>query len=217
MTTADTALDPVTFEVLKNSFITSVDQMAEQILRTCYSFVIYNRDFSNALNDANGDSFAQGNQDIAVHVGTLHYTCKEVIRFFAGDLQPGDVYAINDPYAGGPHFNDVRLIRPIFVGDDVIGYAQSNGHWSDVGGSVPGSFDVTAKEMFREGLRITPVRLYHNGRFCRDVAHLIASNTRDPVSIIGDMQAQAEATNVSAREILRLVDKYGKNTVVIGM
>ena len=217
MTTADTALDPVTFEVLKNSFITSVDQMAEQILRTCYSFVIYNRDFSNALNDANGDSFAQGNQDIAVHVGTLHYTCKEVIRFFAGDMQPGDVYAINDPYAGGTHFNDVRLIRPIFVGDDVIGYAQSNGHWSDVGGSVPGSFDVTAKEMFREGLRITPVRLYHNGRFCRDVAHLIASNTRDPVSIIGDMQAQAEATNVSAREILRLVDKYGKNTVVIGM
>jgi N-methylhydantoinase B len=217
MTTADTTLDPVTFEVLKNSFITSVDQMAEQILRTCYSFVIYNRDFSSALNDANGDSFAQGNQDIAVHVGTLHYTCKEVIRFFAGDMHDGDVYAINDPYAGGTHFNDVRLIRPIFVGDEVIGYAQSNGHWSDIGGSVPGSFDVTAKDMFREGLRITPVRLYHKGRFCRDVAHLIASNTRDPVSIIGDMQAQAEATHVSAREILRLVDKYGKDTVVTGM
>jgi N-methylhydantoinase B len=212
-----TPLDPVTFEVLKNSFITSVDQMAEQILRTCYSFVIYNRDFSSALNDANGDSFAQGNQDIAVHVGTLHYTCKAVIRSFAGDMHPGDVYAINDPYAGGTHFNDVRLIRPIFVGTEVIGYAQSNGHWSDVGGSVPGSFDVTAKEMFREGLRITPVRLYDKGRFCRDVAHLIASNTRDPVSIIGDMQAQAEATNVSAREILRLVNKYGKDTVVTGM
>ena len=65
-------LDPVTFEVLKNSFITAVDQMAEQMIRTCYSFVIYNRDFSNALNDANGDSIAQGNADIAVHVGTLH-------------------------------------------------------------------------------------------------------------------------------------------------
>ena len=75
-------LDPVTFEVLKNSFITSVDQMAEQILRTCYSFVIYNRDFSSALHDARGDSAAQGNQDIAVHVGTLHFTCKDVIRAF---------------------------------------------------------------------------------------------------------------------------------------
>jgi N-methylhydantoinase B len=112
----DFTLDPVTFEVLKNSFITTVDQMAEQILRTCYSFVIFNRDFSNALNDVNGDSIAQGNADIAVHVGTLHYTCKETIRFFEGDMKPGDVYAINDPYAGGTHFPDVRLIRPIFVG-----------------------------------------------------------------------------------------------------
>jgi len=210
------ALDPVTFEVLKNSFITTVDQMAEQILRTCYSFVIYNRDFSNALNDINGDSIAQGNYDIAVHVGTLHYTCKEVIRFFKGDMKPGDVYAINDPYAGGTHFPDVRLIRPIFVGDEPIAFAQSNGHWSDVGGSVPGSFDVLAKDMFKEGIRITPVRLWDGGVFRRDVAHLIASNTRDPASIIGDMQSQAEATRIAAREIVRLVDKYGKNTVMTG-
>ena len=110
-------LDPVTFEVLKNSFITAVDQMAEQMLRTCYSFVIYNRDFSNGLHDAEGNSVAQGNQDIAVHVGTLHFTCKDVIRTFEGEMKPGDVYAINDPYAGGTHFSDVRLIRPIFDDD----------------------------------------------------------------------------------------------------
>lgn len=212
-----TALDPVTFEVLKNSFVTAVDQMAEQILRTCYSFVIYNRDFSNALNDANGDSFAQGNGDISVHVGTLHYTCKAVIAYFGEDQHPGDVFIVNDPYAGGTHFSDVRLIRPIFVGSEIIGYAQSNGHWSDMGGSVPGSFDVMAKDMFREGLRITPTRIVDRGRFRRDVANLIASNTRDPASIIGDMQAQTEATAVAAREILRLVDKYGKDTVVAGM
>ena len=209
-------LDPVTFEVLKNSFITTVDQMAEQILRTCYSFVIYNRDFSSALNDANGDSIAQGNQDIAVHVGTLHYTCKDVIRVFKGDMNPGDVFMINDPYAGGTHFNDVRLIRPIFVGDEIIGYSQSNGHWSDVGGSVPGSFDVLAKEMFREGIRITPVRIIDRGVLRKDLADMIAANTRDPASIIGDMQAQAQATRVAEREILRLVDKYGKDTVVTG-
>ena len=212
----DVSLDPVTFEVLKNSFITAVDQMAEQMIRTCYSFVIYNRDFSNALNDANGDSIAQGNADIAVHVGTLHWTCKDVIRFFGDDMHPGDVFAINDPYAGGTHFPDVRLIRPIFSGDKVIAFSQSNGHWSDVGGSVPGSFDVRATEMFREGLRITPVRLWDKGVFRRDVAHLIASNTRDPASIIGDMQSQAAATAVCEREILRLVSKYGEDTVVAG-
>ncbi len=210
-------LDPVTFEVLKNSFITSVDQMAEQILRTCYSFVIYNRDFSSALHDAEGNCVAQGNQDIAVHVGTLHFTCKEVIRAFAGDMHPGDVYAINDPYAGGTHFNDVRLIRPIFHDGEVIAFSQSNGHWSDLGGSVPGSFDVSATDMFREGMRITPVRLFAGGRFCEDVARMIASNTRDPASIIGDIHAQAQATQVCEREILRLVAKYGVDTIKLGM
>ena len=214
---AKPTLDPVTFEVLKNSFITSVDQMAEQILRTCYSFVIYNRDFSSALHDAEGNSAAQGNQDIAVHVGTLHFTCKDVMRAFEGDMHPGDVYAINDPYAGGTHFPDVRLIRPIFSDGKIIAFSQSNGHWSDVGGSVPGSFDVTARDMFREGLRITPVRLFDKGRFCRDVAHLIAANTRDPASIIGDIHAQAQATQVCEREILRLVGKYGRETVETGL
>lgn len=210
-------LDPVTFEVLKNSFITSVDQMAEQILRTCYSFVIYNRDFSSGLHDAQGNSVAQGNQDIAVHVGTLHFTCKAVIAAFEGDIHPGDVYAINDPYAGGTHFSDVRLIRPIFMKDQLIGFSQSNGHWSDVGGSVPGSFDVTAREMFKEGLRITPIRLFSKGVFCKDVAHLIASNTRDPASIIGDIHAQSQATQVCEREIVRLCEKYGVDTVLEGM
>ncbi|MEO0679901.1 MAG: hydantoinase B/oxoprolinase family protein [Pseudomonadota bacterium] len=209
-------LDPVTFEVLKNAFISSVDQMGEQVLRTCYSFVMYNRDFSNALHDAEGNCIAQGNFDIAVHVGTLHYTCKAVIEKFKGQMKEGDVYAINCPYLGGTHFSDVRLIRPIFHDGRVIAFSQANGHWSDVGGSVPGSFDVMAREMFKEGLRITPIRLFENGKLLRDVAEMIASNCRDPISIIGDMESQAEATMVCRREILRLVDKYGVETVEAG-
>ncbi|MHA7852035.1 hydantoinase B/oxoprolinase family protein [Roseovarius sp.] len=215
--TTNQELDPVTFEVLKNSFITSVDQMAEQMLRTCYSFVIYNRDFSNGLHDAEGNCVAQGNSDIAVHVGTLHYTCKDVIRVFEGDMYPGDVYAINDPYAGGTHFSDVRLIRPIFDEEQLIGFSQSNGHWSDLGGSVPGSFNVAAHEMFGEAVRITPIRLFHKGRFCADVANMIAANTRDPASIIGDIHSQAQATQVAERELQRLVAKYGRDQVTQGM
>lgn len=215
--TTDNQLDPVTFEVLKNSFITAVDQMAEQMLRTCYSFVIFNRDFSNGLHDAEGNSVAQGNQDIAVHVGTLHFTCKDVIRVFGGEMMPGDVYAINDPYAGGTHFSDVRLVRPIFDDDTLIGFSQSNGHWSDLGGSVPGSFDVSARDMFREAVRITPVRLFRANEFCHDVAGMIAANTRDPASIIGDIHSQAQATQVSEREVLRLVEKYGRDQVLQGM
>jgi N-methylhydantoinase B len=207
-------LHPVTFEVLKNAFTTTVDQMAEQILRTCHSFVIFARDFSSSLCDAEGNTIMQGSQDIAVHVGTLHYTCKAVIEAFEGDIHPEDVFAINDPYLGGTHFNDVRIIRPIFVDGEVIAYAQSNGHWADVGGTVPGSFDINAKEHFGEGLRIPPVRIWDKGKYLGDVVRMFASNTRAPDMIIGDLQAQAEATRVCEREILRLVEKYGKDTIM---
>ncbi|MGH3086216.1 MAG: hydantoinase B/oxoprolinase family protein [Rubrobacteraceae bacterium] len=206
-------LDPVTFEVLKNSFTTIVDEMAEQILRTCHSFVIWARDFSNCICDAEGNTIMQGSQDIAVHVGTLHFTAKAVLEAFEGDIHPGDVFAINDPYAGGTHFNDVRIIRPVFVGDEMISLAQSNGHWADVGGTVPGSFDVSAKNHFGEGLRIPAVRIWDKGEYRQDVVNLITSNTRAPGDVEGDLLAQAEATKVAEREILRLVEKYGKDTV----
>ncbi|MGI8305621.1 hydantoinase B/oxoprolinase family protein [Saccharopolyspora hattusasensis] len=210
-------LDPVTFEVLKNAFVTAVDLMSEQIMRTCYSFVIYARDFSSALCDADGNTVMQGSADIAVHVGTLHFQCKAVLEEFGDDINPGDVFAVNDPYRGGTHFNDVSFIRPIFVGAEIIGFAQNKGHWADIGGNVPGSFDVNAKEHFSEGLRITPVRVWHRGRQLRDVAQLLVSNTRSPYSCMGDLNAQAEATAVCEREILRLVDHYGRDTVVAAM
>jgi len=210
-------LDPVTFEVLKNAFVTSVDLMSEQILRTCYSFVIYSRDFSSALCDANGNTVMQGSGDIAVHVGTLHFQCKAVIEEFGKDIHPGDVFAINDPYRGGTHFNDVSFIRPIFSDGEVIAFAQNKGHWADIGGNVPGSFDVNAKEHFGEGLRITPVRIWSKGVFLHDVAQLLVSNTRAPRQAMGDLQAQSEATAVCEREVLRLVDKYSKSTVVAAM
>ncbi|NVN00386.1 hydantoinase B/oxoprolinase family protein [Arthrobacter sp. SDTb3-6] len=210
-------LDPVTFEVLKNAFATSVDLMSEQILRTCYSFVIYSRDFSSALCDADGNTVMQGSGDIAVHVGTLHFQCKAVLEEFGKDIHPNDVFAINDPYRGGTHFNDVSFIRPIFSEGEIIAFAQNKGHWADIGGNVPGSFDVNAKEHFGEGLRITPVRIWSKGVFLHDVAQLLVSNTRAPQQAMGDLHAQSEATAVCEREILRLVDKYSKQTVVAAM
>ena len=210
-------LDPVTFEVLKNAFVTSVDLMSEQILRTCYSFVIYSRDFSSALCDAQGNTVVQGSQDIAVHVGTLHFQCKAVLEQFGDDIHPGDVFAINDPYRGGTHFNDVSFIRPIFVDDEIIAFAQNKGHWADIGGSVPGSFDVNAKDHFGEGLRIPAVRIFDKGVFRYDVAALLVENTRSPAIGLGDLHAQSEATTMCEREILRLVDRYGKDTIVAAM
>ncbi|HEX6593780.1 MAG TPA: hydantoinase B/oxoprolinase family protein [Bacillota bacterium] len=210
----ESKLDPVTFEVLKNSFINLVDQMSEQILRTCYSFVIYNRDFSSALCDAEGNTVMQGTQDIAVHVGTLHLTAKAVIEDFQDDIHPGDVFLVNDPYRGGTHFNDVRVIRPVFYEGRLIAFMQSNGHWSDMGGSVPGSFDVGAKDIYGEGVRIPPVRVWSKGEYLADTVNLLVSNMRVPEERLGDLRAQAEATKVAEEELMRLVRKYGIDTVL---
>lgn len=207
-------MDPITFAVLKESYVALVDRMAEQILRTCYSFVIYNRDFSCALNDAEGNTVMQGSQDIAVHVGTLHYTARAVLDYFGDDIAQGDVIAINDPYLGGTHFPDVRIIRPIFHDGRLVAMTQANGHWADVGGPVPGSFNVTAREFYAEGFRITPVKIWEKGVFRKDVADLIANNMRVPSERIGDMQAQAAATAVGEEHLRSLIGKYGAETVL---
>ncbi len=210
-------LDPVTFEVLKNAFATSVDLMSEQILRTCYSFVIYARDFSSALCDARGNTVMQGSQDLAAHVGTLHFQCKAVLAEFGDDINPGDVFAVNCPYMGGTHLNDVSFIRPVFAAGELIAFAQNKGHWTDIGGNVPGSFDVNATAHFSEGLRITPLRVWRGGELIDDVAKLLVANTRSPDISLGDLHAQAEATGVCEREMHRLVGKYGKHDVVEAM
>ncbi|MBA4536162.1 hydantoinase B/oxoprolinase family protein [Bacillus aquiflavi] len=207
-------LDPVTFEVLKNAFVNLVDQMSEQILRTCYSFVIYNRDFSSALCDANGNTIMQGTQDISVHVGTLHLTAKAVLEDFGDDIHPGDIFIINDPYRGGTHFNDTRLIRPVFCEGKIIAFMQCNGHWADMGGSVPGSFDIQSKDHYGEGMRIPPLRIYSQGVFLKDVANMLVSNMRVPEERLGDLRSQAEATKVGEKQLLVLVKKYGLETVL---
>ncbi|WP_307257543.1 hydantoinase B/oxoprolinase family protein [Oikeobacillus pervagus] len=207
-------LDPVTFEVLKNAFVNLVDQMSEQILRTCYSFVIYNRDFSSSLCDAEGNTIMQGTQDISVHVGTLHLTAKAVIEDFGEDIHPGDVFIINDPYRGGTHFNDTRLIRPVFYQDQLIAFMQCNGHWADMGGSVPGSFDIQSKDHYGEGMRIPPLRIYSKGVYLKDVGNMLVANMRVPEERLGDLRSQAEATKVGEQQLLALVKKYGIDTVL---
>ncbi|MCG7334995.1 hydantoinase B/oxoprolinase family protein [Sporosarcina sp. ACRSM] len=207
-------LDPVTFEVLKNAFVNLVDQMSEQILRTCYSFVIYNRDFSSAICDAEGNTVMQGTQDISVHVGTLHLTAKAIIEDFKDDIHPGDVFLINDPYRGGTHFNDTRVIKPVFHDGKVIAFMQVNGHWADMGGSVPGSFDIKSKDHFGEGLRIPPLRIYSKGVYLEDVANMLVANMRVPEERLGDLRSQVEATKVGETQLAALISKYGIETVL---
>ena len=157
-------LDPVTFEVLKNAFVNIVDQMAEQIFRTCYSFVIYSRDFSSALCDPNGDTIMQGSGDIAAHVGTLHYTAKAVLNNFGDDMHEGDVFVVNDVYQGGTHFNDTRVVRPIFWEGEIIAYGPGERPLGGCRRRVRRARSTSTRSTtWREGLRITPVRVWRQG------------------------------------------------------
>lgn len=214
MATKAASLDPVTFEVVKNALMTTVDQMGEQILKTCHSFVIYAHDFSSALFDLAGRTVMHGSKDLAGHLGTQHFHAQALLQTFGNEMHPNDVYVTNDPYIGGTHFSDVRVMRPLSVDGEIIGFSQASGHWADIGGSVPGSFDVRAREHFGEGLRIPPVKISEAGRDRPDVVDLIVSNTRSPADAKGDLYAQAQATRVAQREVTRLAHRYGKDVLL---
>lgn len=210
----ESKLDPVTFEVLKNAFQGSVENMAEQVLRTCHSFVLFNRDFSSGLCDREGNLVSHGRIDLSGHIATMHHTCKAVIDVFKGEMKPGDAFILNDAYLGNTHWSDIRVVLPIFYDGEIIAYTQSSGHWADVGGNVPGSFDVTATTLFSEGLRITPVKVWEEGVYRQDIANMIIANTRIPSDSEGDLIAQYESTKVGERELMRIIDKYGIDTVL---
>ena len=207
-------LDPVTFEVLKNGFSAAVESMSDQVRRTCYSFTVFNGDFSSCLCDRDGNLVSHGRLDLSGHIATMHNTCKAVIAEFGDDIHPGDAFVMNDAYAGNTHWNDIRVVLPVFHEGKLIAFTQSSAHWADIGGNAPGSFDVSATSYWSEALRITPIRLWSQGRFLRDIARMIMANVRVPSDSEGDLNAQYESTLVGKRELLRLVDKYGVEDVL---
>ena len=207
----DYALDPVTFEVLKNAFVTTVDQMAEQILRTCHSFVIYARDFSSALCDANGDTIMQGSQDIAVHVGTLHFTAKAVIEAFAGRhaRRATSTRSTIRTWAARTSTTCGSSGRSSTTASDRLrAVERALGRRRRQRARLVRR--QRAKEHFGEGLRIPPVR--HLGR-----RPLPRRRRPDDRLQHARRRATTRATStprprrprVAEREILRLVEKYG--------
>ena len=206
-------LDPVTFEVLKNAFVTIVDQMAEQILRTCHSFVIYARDFSSALCDRDGNTVMQGSQDIAVHVGTLHFTARRSSRRSATTSTRATCSRSTTPTSAA------RTSTTCASCGRSSTTARSSPSRSPTATGPTSAAACRARSTSPR--RSTSARASASrrcasgteGRYLDDVVRLIVSNTRVPADAEGDLHAQAAATRVAEREILRLVDKYGIDTI----
>jgi N-methylhydantoinase B len=212
-------LDPFTVEILKDSLIAIGDEMFVALQRTSQSPIIYEvLDFGSGLTDADGQLITQGN-GVTVFIGTLSPAVRFTLEKFGRDgLAPGDVVATNDPYeGGGTHLSDVTLVVPIFHGDELIAFAASKAHWTEVGGKDPGSWTTDSTEIFQEGLQLPCVKLWNAGQPVQSVIDVIAANVRLPEMTLGDLHAQAAALRLGETRFLELCGKYGVEVVLGSM
>ena len=201
--------DPVTREIIKNALLSTADTMALTVVRTARSAVIkHGMDFSTALFTADGQQVAQGLTQ-PCHLGSMAPALEGIMNAFGDDVQPGDVFANNDPYEGGSHLPDIFLFKPIFAYDTLVGWSCCIGHQTDIGGRIPGGNACDSTEIYQEGLQIPPLKLYERGVLNRAVWRILEKNVRVPEKVLGDIQALLAAVRFGERDLLRLVEEYG--------
>ena len=207
-------LDPITVSVLTHRFEAIVQEMGEAMLRTAYSQILNSsRDFSTAICDAGARLVAQA-EHVPIHVGAIPWAVESVRDFFQGRIRPGDVYLLNDPYHGNNHLPDLTAFVPVFVDGEVGFWSVNRAHQSDIGGSTHGAYNPAATEIWQEGLRITPLKLYDAGELRDDVLKMVATNVRHPHDFMGDLRAMIGSARVGERRLQALLDEYGPKTVV---
>ena len=172
-------IDPITRSVVQHRLSSIVKEMGEAMLRTSYSQILNSsRDFSLAICDTSGRLIAQADH-IPVHVGALPWATFAVEERFK-DVKPGDVILLNDPYHGGSHLPDLTAFVPVFDGDKRLLWTIVRAHQSDIGGATHGAYNPDATEIFQEGLRVPPIKLYEAGKLRDDLLDLLALNIRNP-------------------------------------
>jgi len=207
------AVDPITFEVIRNALVAATDEMALALKRSAYSTNIKTRsDFSCAFFDAELRSVAQGFAQ-PVHLGSMvEQVPKAVHAYGAENLGPGDVIVTNDPHPSGVHLNDVSLISPVHCDRELLGYVANLAHHVDVGGGAPASIGAF-REVFQEGVIIPPVKLVEGGRVVDDVFRLVLAQIRSTYETAGDFRAQIAANATGVRRVQALVDRHGLDPV----
>ena len=201
--------DPIEFELFKNALFGIADEMALTVFRTTYSGVLKdNMDYSTALFDGGGVLVAQG-LTLPGHLGSMPTAIASVQETFGDDVHLGDVFILNDPFRGGMHLPDVFIFQPIFQDRTPIAWACAVCHHTDVGGRVPGSNASDSTEIYQEGLRIPPLKLYDRGRRNETLFGLIEINVRVPVKVFGDLRAQLAACHIAEKSVLELAAHYG--------
>jgi N-methylhydantoinase B len=206
-------VDPIAFEVVKGGLEALADELAITIVRTAHSQVVRdNMDFSTAVCDADGNVVAQG-CGIPLHLGAIPDAIATLVRKFAGDINPGDVFVLNDPDEGGMHLPDIFVIKPVFVATTHIGYAACVAHFPDIGGRTAGGNAVDSTEIFQEGLQIPFLKLFDAGRRNETLIAILLRNVRIPQVVLGDLEALLAACHVGERGLTSLAARYGTDAL----
>lgn len=210
-------IDPVTLAILDGRLTQIADEMDATLYRAAFNPIIAEaKDACHGLYHAEtGETLVQGTAGLPIFVGAMAFAVRAVIDKVArdGGLEPGDTFLFNDPYVGGTHLNDFRLVRPVFRAGRLFCWMASAGHWLDIGGNVPGGYNPRATESFQEGIRIPVVKLIAAGRTSTDLLDILAANSRVPMSNWGDLQGQLGALDLGERRLAGLLDEYGDAVV----
>ena len=211
-------IDPVTLAVLKGRLEQIADEMDATLYRSAFNPIIAEaRDACHGLYHAEtGATLVQGTTGLPIFVGAMAFAVKAVIDKVKreGGLEEGDIYLFNDPYEGGTHLNDFRLVQPIFRDGKLFCWLASVGHWLDIGGNVPGGFNARATESFQEGVRIPPIKLASKGVINQDILAILAANSRVPQSNYGDLNGQLNALDLGTKRLHELLNSYGDDVVM---
>ncbi len=204
--------DPARFEVVKNALTSAAEEMKIVLAKTAYSPLLkVAGDYSCGIFDSDGNMVAQG-PDLPIHLGSMPDAVRAVVRAFP-DAASGDVFIHNDPYQGGSHLPDVNVVAPAFLDGRLLGFGCVRAHWPDIGSATPGSYGAVT-EIYGEGLRLPPVRLYRNGKPDPAIEAIIFANVRTPTERLGDLRAQVAANWRAEARLQALARKYGTDTLL---
>ena len=208
--------DPITFEVLRNAFRSICNEASALIERVSYAPTITEgHDYSVSILTPDGRLVSHGQRDQAPHMGTFESSVQNLVKEVT-EFAPGDAFIYNDPYTGGTHQNDVKIIRPIFWNGELFAFAIALCHWPDVGGPMHGTFNPRATECYAEGLRMPPLKLYEKDEPVKPIWDLVSMNIRVPKERVAEMHAQHRAGVLVEERLLGYVEKFGEQVVLDG-
>jgi len=205
-------IDAVTLAVLKGRLEQIADEMDATLYRSAFNPIIAEaHDACHGIYDAtNGDTLIQGKSGLPIFVGAMSFAVRlaSKVALERGGVKDGDIWLFNDPYEGGTHANDFKLVKPFFRDGKLFCFLASAAHWHDVGGAVPGNYNPGATECWQEAVQIPPVRIVRGKELDQDVLAILLANTRLPNSLWGDLNAQLAALDLGERRLDSLLDEF---------